>query len=261
MTKNLQAPHHTRSPRHGGARVLVRLQEEAPTTTQDARPPVTAKPPADTQVAPPPASTTSRDVTADVLKQDVAEINKKGYLTDAFFDYDQSDLREDARTALAADAEWLKKYPTVQILIEGYCDERGHRRLQPGPGRSPRQRRQGVPGLARHRRFAGSRPSRTARSGRSARSPTRAAGSRTAARTSSSRPSSLTGPRRLGLFGLARGGARSRPPPASPPATSRVCTARWTTSRSRSRPSRRSPPARKRSRSSTRTSRSRRRSS
>ena len=52
-------------------------------------------------------------------------MNKKGYLTDAFFDYDQSDLREDARTALAADAEWLKKYPTVQVLIEGHCDERG----------------------------------------------------------------------------------------------------------------------------------------
>ena len=52
-------------------------------------------------------------------------MNKKGYLTDAFFDYDQADLREDARTALAADAEWLKKYPSVQILIEGHCDERG----------------------------------------------------------------------------------------------------------------------------------------
>ncbi len=99
-------------------------KKKAPTTAQDARPPVTAKAP-DTEVAPPPAPTTSRDVTSDVLRQDVAEMNKKGYLTDAYFDYDQSDLREDARTALAADAEWLKKYPSVQILIEGYCDERG----------------------------------------------------------------------------------------------------------------------------------------
>ena len=99
-------------------------KKKAPTTAQDARPPVTSKP-SDTQVQPPPAPTTSRDVTSDVLKQDVAELNKKGYLTDAYFDYDQSDLREDARTALAADAEWLKKYPSVQILIEGHCDERG----------------------------------------------------------------------------------------------------------------------------------------
>jgi peptidoglycan-associated lipoprotein len=99
-------------------------KKKAPTTAQDARPPVTSKP-SDTQVPPPPAPSTSRDVTSDVLKQDVAEMNKKGYLTDAYFDYDQSDLREDARTALAADAEWLKKYPSVQILIEGHCDERG----------------------------------------------------------------------------------------------------------------------------------------
>lgn len=106
--------------------ITTGCKKKAPTTAQDARPPVTAKPPSgDTQVAPPPGGTTTRDVTSDVLKQDVAEMNKKGYLTDVYFDYDASDLREDARTALAADAEWLKKYSSVQILIEGYCDERG----------------------------------------------------------------------------------------------------------------------------------------
>jgi len=100
-------------------------KKKAPTSTADARPPVSSKP-AETEVAPPP-STAPRpgDVTGDVLRQDVTELNNEGYLTDAYFDYDQSDLREDARTALAADAEWLKKYPTVQVLIEGYCDERG----------------------------------------------------------------------------------------------------------------------------------------
>jgi peptidoglycan-associated lipoprotein len=99
-------------------------KKKAPTTAQEARPPVTTKP-TETEVAPPPTTAPRGDVTADVLKADVAELNKKGYLTDAYFDYDQSDLREDARTALAADAEWLKKYPSVQVLIEGYCDERG----------------------------------------------------------------------------------------------------------------------------------------
>lgn len=100
-------------------------KKKAPTTTADARPPVSSSPSTDTQVAPPPSSTRSGDVTASPLSQDVAALNKAGYLTDAYFDYDQSDLREDARTALAADAEWLKKYPSVQVLIEGYCDERG----------------------------------------------------------------------------------------------------------------------------------------
>ena len=59
------------------------------------------------------------------LPADVREINARGYLKDAFFDYDKSDLRDDARTALAADADWLKKYRTIQFLIEGHCDERG----------------------------------------------------------------------------------------------------------------------------------------
>jgi peptidoglycan-associated lipoprotein len=98
-------------------------KKKAPTTAQEARPPVTAAP--STEVSPPPSTTGRPDVQAEVLKMDVAELNKKGYLTDAYFDYDQSDLREDARSALSADAEWLKKYPSVQVLIEGYCDERG----------------------------------------------------------------------------------------------------------------------------------------
>jgi peptidoglycan-associated lipoprotein len=102
--------------------------KKAPTTAQDARPPVTAaKPPAaETPVAPPPkpAPTTDVEVT-EVLAMDIDVLNKKGYLSDAFFDYDQSDLREDARSVLAGDAQWLKKHSSVQVLIEGHCDERG----------------------------------------------------------------------------------------------------------------------------------------
>jgi len=59
------------------------------------------------------------------MTQDISEMNKKGYLQDAYFDYDQSDLRDDARSALSGNAEWLKKYPSIQILVEGHCDERG----------------------------------------------------------------------------------------------------------------------------------------
>ena len=100
-------------------------KKKPPTQAADARPPVTSKPTEDTQVPPPPSTAPRKDVEAEVLAMDIAALNKKGYLSDAFFDYDQSDLREDARSALAADAEWLKKYPSVQVLVEGHCDERG----------------------------------------------------------------------------------------------------------------------------------------
>ncbi len=105
---------------------LAGCKKKAPTQTADARPPVTAAKPPEKEVAPPPAAAPSKDVeVTEVLAMDIDVLNKKGYLSDAFFDYDQSDLREDARSVLAGDAQWLKKHATVQVLIEGHCDERG----------------------------------------------------------------------------------------------------------------------------------------
>lgn len=91
------------------------------TAAHAAPPPETAKPAIAAQPAPapPPAATDA------VMSEDLATLNSRGYLKDAFFDYDRADLREDARTALAADSQWLKRYPVLRILVEGHCDERG----------------------------------------------------------------------------------------------------------------------------------------
>jgi peptidoglycan-associated lipoprotein len=105
-----------------GTFTLSACKKKPPTTTEQAKPPVEqVKPPepTPTPVPPPPPAPPS------ILSQDLETLNKRGYLQDAFFDFDKSDLRQDARTALAADAEWLKKYPPIQVLIEGHCDERG----------------------------------------------------------------------------------------------------------------------------------------
>lgn len=59
------------------------------------------------------------------MSEAIDQMNRKGYLQDAYFDYDASDLRDDARSALSANAEWLKRYPSIQILISGHADERG----------------------------------------------------------------------------------------------------------------------------------------
>ncbi len=53
---------------------------------------------------------------------------------DAFFDLDKSDLRDDARSALTKDAEFLRSYPQVHISIEGHCDERGSTEYNLGLG-------------------------------------------------------------------------------------------------------------------------------
>jgi peptidoglycan-associated lipoprotein len=46
-------------------------------------------------------------------------------IKDAFFDYDQYSIREDARVNLQAAARALKQRPSIRITIEGHCDERG----------------------------------------------------------------------------------------------------------------------------------------
>lgn len=44
-----------------------------------------------------------------------------------YFDYDKSDLRADAMATLSKQAEWLQKYPAVNVSLEGHADERGTR--------------------------------------------------------------------------------------------------------------------------------------
>jgi len=42
-----------------------------------------------------------------------------------FFDFDKSELRADGREALQKDAQWLQKWTSTKITVEGHCDERG----------------------------------------------------------------------------------------------------------------------------------------
>ena len=46
-------------------------------------------------------------------------------IKDAFYDYDQYNIRDDARVALMANVRALKERPSLRITIEGHCDERG----------------------------------------------------------------------------------------------------------------------------------------
>ena len=46
-------------------------------------------------------------------------------LRDVLFGYDSWTISEDGRLALSRDAEWMKSNPSVQVKVEGHCDERG----------------------------------------------------------------------------------------------------------------------------------------
>ena len=54
------------------------------------------------------------------------------------FDYDSNNIRDDARAALTADADALKRiladFPNATINVEGHCDERGSAEYNLGLG-------------------------------------------------------------------------------------------------------------------------------
>jgi peptidoglycan-associated lipoprotein len=89
------------------------------------KPPATQPPPVE---APPttestaPVTTESSSVipgSAEDLRVNVGDT--------VHFDYDRYDVREEDRTALQRQAQWLQKYPQVRVTVEGHCDERGTR--------------------------------------------------------------------------------------------------------------------------------------
>jgi peptidoglycan-associated lipoprotein len=80
---------------------------------------------------PPPPSNTNRG-------PGTLESRVQSDLRDALFDYDSSNIRDDARTALTSDADSLKRimldFPTAVINVEGHCDERGSAEYNLGLG-------------------------------------------------------------------------------------------------------------------------------
>ncbi len=72
--------------------------------------------------APPPRPLTEEEIFA---RKSLDELNAERPLTDAYFDYNQSSVRADAQPALQKDADWMKKWTSTQVTIEGHCDERG----------------------------------------------------------------------------------------------------------------------------------------
>jgi peptidoglycan-associated lipoprotein len=59
------------------------------------------------------------------MRKSLEEINQDAPLLMIHFDFDRYFIRDDAKPVLEKNATWLKKWNSVQILIEGHCDERG----------------------------------------------------------------------------------------------------------------------------------------
>ena len=86
---------------------------------------------------PPPPPPPPGRVVITGTQQFTDEMNK-GNIMDALFDYDHSDIREDAKQALTRSADALKRIfandPSFNVVLEGHCDERGSAEYNLGLG-------------------------------------------------------------------------------------------------------------------------------
>lgn len=58
-------------------------------------------------------------------RKSLEELNADQPLADVLFDSNRATVRDDARATLQKNAEWLKKWGTTAVTIEGHCDSRG----------------------------------------------------------------------------------------------------------------------------------------
>ena len=117
-----------------GAACHTRPPATAPTPATSPSPTVPARTPASRPPPPPPPAAAPSAVVRPAAplseaelfrRKSLEQLNAEQPLTDAFFDYDQSTLREDVRRALQQDAQWLARWPQTTIRVDGHCDERG----------------------------------------------------------------------------------------------------------------------------------------
>ena len=93
----------------------------APTVPAPPPPPPTQKPaPPPAQPPAPPRAPTEEDV---FRAKSLAEVSAD--LSDVMFDYDQFNVRDDQRATLQKNGDYLRRWTTVRVTIEGHADAKG----------------------------------------------------------------------------------------------------------------------------------------
>jgi len=84
--------------------------------------PETPPPPPPPPPAPQPAAPTEDEIFA---KKTLEQLNAEKPLADVLFAYDSVDLSAEARSGLQKNLEWLKRWTTTKVMVEGHADSRG----------------------------------------------------------------------------------------------------------------------------------------
>jgi len=89
-----------------------------------APPPAPPPPPAP---APAPAPAPPRALTEDEIfaQKTVDQLNAEMPLSDVMFNYDQATIRDDQRGTLQRNADYLRRWTSLRLSVEGHADQRG----------------------------------------------------------------------------------------------------------------------------------------
>lgn len=98
-------------------------QPPAPPAAPAPPPPPPPPPPAAPAAAPAPPRPLSEDEIFS--KKTVDELNSERPLSDVSFDYDMSMIRDDQRAILQKNADYMRRWTSVRVTIEGHADARG----------------------------------------------------------------------------------------------------------------------------------------
>jgi peptidoglycan-associated lipoprotein len=90
-----------------------------------APPPTTPAPPPPPPPAPP-TPTPPPPTEDEIFKNKTLEqLNAEKPLADAMFSLDSTELTADARGALQKNVDWMKRWATTKVMVEGHADSRG----------------------------------------------------------------------------------------------------------------------------------------
>jgi len=89
--------------------------------------PVAPPPPPPPAAVTPPAPAPPRALTEEEIfsKKTVEQLNAEMPLADVSFDYDMSMIRDDQRAILQKNADYMRRWTSVRVTVEGHADSRG----------------------------------------------------------------------------------------------------------------------------------------
>lgn len=96
----------------------------APTPPVASKPDTTPKAP---PPPPPPPADAPRSPSDEELfaSMTLDQLNAKGLLNDVLFSYDSIELTSEGRGTIQKNADYLKRWSSTKIMVEGHADERG----------------------------------------------------------------------------------------------------------------------------------------